>query len=109
MFGAVSLFGGFLIARLLVSIPIDLFMRSVFSAVTPVDILAFTIKVGVGGLGLLLIACYHGMSVEESPSDVPIAVSRAALSAFVFLVMFHGLISFALIMQSGSIHILGVL
>ncbi len=108
LFGVVSLFGGYLIARLLVSIPIDLFISAVFSAVTPIDIVAFAAKVGIGGLGLLLIACYHGMSVDESPTDVPVAVSRAALSAFVFLVMFDGLISFLLIMQSGVSQIKGL-
>lgn len=107
LFSAVSLFGGYLIARLLVSIPFDLFLRAVFSAVTPVDILAFTVKVGIGGVGLFLIACYHGMMVAEAPTDVPIAVSRSALSAFVFLIMFHGTVSFLLIMNAGSGHILG--
>ena len=108
LFSAVSLFGGFLIARFLVSIPMELFLRAVFSAVTPLDIVAFSLKIGIGGLGLFLIACYHGMSVEQSPTDVPVAVSKAALNAFLFMVMFHGLISFALIMHTGAGQILGV-
>jgi phospholipid/cholesterol/gamma-HCH transport system permease protein len=109
LFSAVALFGGFLIARLLVSIPADLFIRAVLSAVEPVDILAFTVKIVVGGLFLFLIACYHGMSVGRSPTEVPIAVSRAALSAFVFLVLFHGAVSFGVVMHSGAGNLLRML
>ena len=67
--------------KVFVVIPADLFIRAVFSAVTPLDILAFTIKIGVGGLGLFLIACYQDMSVGDAPTDVPAAVSRASLNA----------------------------
>lgn len=102
LFSAVALFGGFLIAGFLVSIPADLYLKAVLSAVQPVDILAFTLKIVVGGLGLFLIACYHGMSVGNSPTDVPVAVSKSALSAFVFLVLFHGAVSFGVVMHSGS-------
>ena len=109
LFSAVALFGGFLIARFLVSIPADLFIRAVLSAVEPIDILAFALKISVGGLGLFLIACYHGMSVGSSPTEVPVAVSRAALNAFVFLVIFHGAISFGLVMHSGPGNLLRLL
>jgi phospholipid/cholesterol/gamma-HCH transport system permease protein len=109
LFSAVALFGGFVLARFLVSIPADLFIRAVLSAVEPADILAFSLKIIVGGLGLFLIACYHGMSVGSSPTEVPVAVSRAALSAFVFLVIFHGAVSFALVMHTGAGNLLRLL
>lgn len=108
LFSAVALFGGFLIARLLISIPAALFIKAVFSAVSPADIVAFSLKIGIGGLGLFLIACYHGMSVGNAPTDVPAAVSRASLFAFVFLIVFHGFISLSLIMHSGRSGMMGV-
>ncbi len=95
LFSAVALIGGFLLGRLLVSIPADLFFRSVVSAVEPVDLISILLKLIIGGLGVFLIACYHGMSVGRSPAEVPIAVSKAALNALVFLVMFNALVSFA--------------
>ncbi len=109
LFSAVALFGGFLIARFLVSIPADLFFRAVVSAVEPMDLLAFALKITVGGLGLFLIACYHGMSVGSSPTEVPVAVSRAALNSFVFLVIFHGAVSFGMVMHSGAGNLLRML
>ncbi len=102
LFSAVSLMGGFLIARMLISIPADLFLKAVVSAVEPIDLLAFTVKIAVGGAGLFLIACYHGMSVGDSPMEVPVAVSKASLNAFVFLVIFHGIVSFSVVMQTSS-------
>jgi phospholipid/cholesterol/gamma-HCH transport system permease protein len=107
LFSAVSLVGGFLIAKMLVSIPADLFFRAVVSAVEKVDLIAFFLKTVVGGLGLFLIACYHGMSVGRSPTDVPVAVSRASLNALVFLVVFHSVISAVVVMHSGAGRMLG--
>ncbi|MCP4606819.1 MAG: ABC transporter permease [Proteobacteria bacterium] len=107
LFGAVSLIGGFLIARLLVSIPAALFFSGVVSAVEPADLVAFTLKIVVGGLGVFLIACYQGMSVGRSPTEVPIAVSRASLNALVFLVVLYGGISLSVILHSGAGRLLG--
>jgi ABC-type transporter Mla maintaining outer membrane lipid asymmetry permease subunit MlaE len=44
----------------------------------------------VGGLGMFLIACFHGMDVERSPTQVPVAISKAALHSLVFLLVLHG-------------------
>lgn len=107
LFNGVALVGGFLIARLLVSIPADLFFRSVVSAVSPLDVVAFSMKILAGGIGLFLIACYHGMAVERSSTEVPVAVSRAALNSLVFLVVLHGAISAAVILSSETPPLLG--
>lgn len=105
VFGAVALIGGFFIARLLVSIPADLFFRAVASAVEPSDLLAFSTKIVVGGLGIFLIACYHGMSVGRSSTDVPVQVSKASLHALVFLIVFYGAISMMSLLGSGNSNI----
>jgi phospholipid/cholesterol/gamma-HCH transport system permease protein len=101
LFDTVALLGGFLVAQFLVSIPASVFFRSVFSAVTPADIIGLTVKVLVGGASMFLIACYHGMAVGRSSTEVPVAVSKASLSALVFLVVLYGVISVATIMYSG--------
>jgi phospholipid/cholesterol/gamma-HCH transport system permease protein len=107
VFSAVALFGGFAIAKLLISLPASLFFGSVLSATAPLDLLAFVVKVFVGGAGVFLIACYHGMDVNNSPTEVPIAVSRAALNALIFLVGLHGSISIAMFLSSDSTGLLG--
>jgi len=100
LFSAIALIGGFLIAQLVGSIPAGLFIKSVFSAVHPIDIVGLSIKIFVGGIGLFVIACYHGMSVGKSSTDVPIAVSRASLNAFVFFVFLNGGVSIISITNS---------
>ena len=107
LFNAVALGGGFLLARLLVSIPADLFFRSVLMAIAPADVVAFAIKTLVGGVGIFLIACYHGFSVERSSTEVPVAVSRASLNALIFLVLLHGAVSLTVFLSSGAAGLLG--
>ncbi len=109
LFNAVALGGGFLIARVLVSIPAEVFFRSVLSAVAPADIIAFTVKTVVGGIGVFVIACYHGMSVDRSSAEVPVAVSRAALNALVFLVVLHAVVSLFALLSSRTIGAFGVM
>ena len=109
LFGAVALFGGFVISQFIVSIPVDLFMRSVFSAISPIDLFVFSLKIILGGIVLFLIACYHGLSVDKAPTEVPVAVSKASLSSFVFLVVFHGMLSISLLIQSEQTRLWGVL
>jgi len=87
IFDAVALVIGFLLSQTMISLPADVFFRSVFSAVTPIDLVGLLVKVLVGGIGIFVIACYHGMSVGRSSTEVPVAVSRASLNALVFLLI----------------------
>ncbi|MBW2276698.1 MAG: ABC transporter permease [Deltaproteobacteria bacterium] len=107
LFNGVALIGGFLIARMLVSIPAELFFRAVVSAVSPLDVVAFSLKILVGGIGVFLIACYHGMAVERSSTEVPVAVSRASLNSLVFLVVLHVGISVAVVLSSDVSPLIG--
>jgi phospholipid/cholesterol/gamma-HCH transport system permease protein len=107
LFNGVALAGGFLIARMLVSIPAELFFRAVVSAVAPLDVVAFSIKILAGGIGVFLIACYHGMAVERSSTEVPVAVSRAALNSLVSLVVLHAGVSVAVVLSGDTTNLLG--
>ncbi len=95
LFAATALLGGFAIAQLLVKLPANVFFDAVLSATRPADLGMFLVKVGVGGVGLVLIGCYHGMDVVDSPTEVPVAVSRAALNSLIFLVLLNGVVSVA--------------
>jgi len=107
-FGFVALISGFLIAQTMVPIPIELFVHFVFSAVQPTDIPALSIKVLGGGAGMFIIACYHGLSVRRASTEVPVAVSTAALNAFIFLIALHVGVSASMFLRSNSFELLGV-
>ena len=102
LFAAVALLGGFALAQWLVTLPADVFFGAALSAATPHDLAAFLVKVMVGGVGIVLIGCYHGMDVGDAPTEVPVAVSRAALNALIFLVSLHGAVSMASLAASGA-------
>lgn len=107
LFNAVALVCGFAISQAVVSIPADVFFKSVFSAVTPFDLVGLLIKILVSGTGIFLIACYHGMSVGRSSTEVPIAVSKASLNALVFLLTVDITVSFVLLMYHDADKYLG--
>ncbi|MBN2530267.1 MAG: ABC transporter permease [Deltaproteobacteria bacterium] len=107
IFDAVALVCGFAISQTMVSIPADVFFKSVFSAVTPIHLVGLLIKVLVGGIGIFLIACYHGMAVGRSSTEVPVAVSRASLNALVFLLSVDLAVSFTLLLYHDANKYLG--
>ncbi|MSP90483.1 MAG: ABC transporter permease [Myxococcales bacterium] len=106
LFSAVALVGGFAIAQLLVTLPAEVFFGAVLAATAPSDLVAFLVKVTVGGVGLVLIGCYHGFDVVESPTEVPVAVSRAALNSLIFLIALHGTVSLLTLVPQGALGLL---
>jgi phospholipid/cholesterol/gamma-HCH transport system permease protein len=107
LFDTAALAGGFAISRFLVSLPAEVFFRAVFSAVRPIDIIGLAVKTVVGGLGLALIGCYHGMAVGRSPTEVPVAVSKASFHALVFLVVLDGGVSALMLLGTGASSVFG--
>jgi len=93
MFAAAALVGGFVVSRVLFEyLPANLFFGAVLSATSLSDVLTFLVKTVVGGLGLFLVACFHGMDVDRSPAQVPVVVSRAARHSLIFLLVLHGIV-----------------
>lgn len=66
---------------------------AVLSALSPQEFGLLGAKIVVGGLAVFVMACFHGMEVEASPTEVPVAVSRAALRSLVVLVIWHASVS----------------
>jgi phospholipid/cholesterol/gamma-HCH transport system permease protein len=99
IFGVVAVAGGFVAAQLMISLPAGVFLASVLDQIAGADLISFALKTVAGGVGIFLVACFHGLSVERSPSEVPVATSRASLSAFLYLVLLHGAISMSLLLH----------
>jgi phospholipid/cholesterol/gamma-HCH transport system permease protein len=91
IFVAGALIGGYVVSRVLFTyVPFKLFLSAVLSATSVSDVVTFLIKGVVGGVGLFLVACFHGMDVGRSPTLIPRAVSRAARHGLIFLLTLHG-------------------
>lgn len=108
VFDVTALFGGAVVASVLTTVAAGPFLNAVVTAVAPADLLALAAKVALGALGVFVIACYHGMDVGDSPTEVPVAVSRAALRAVVFLVTLNALVSALLLASPGPPAVPGV-
>lgn len=80
----------------------EVVFSAVLSALSPQDLLVVAAKIVVGGLAVLVIGCYHGMEVADSPTEVPVAVSRAALRALVVLVVWHACVSLWALAMGGA-------
>lgn len=106
-FSAVALLGGFIIAQLLVNLPANVFFGAVLSATRPTDVWVFLAKTLLGGLGIFATACYHGMDVVAAPSEVPVAVSRAALHSLILLIGVHGTVSLAVLLSGDAASVIG--
>ena len=109
LFDTVALVGGYAVAQLFTPVSASVFFGSALSATTPADLIAFWIKVVPGGIGVFLIACYHGLDVGSSSTEIPVAVSRAALHALVFLVLLHAAVSVGalLLTTHGTVSLVG--
>lgn len=103
VFGGVAVVTGLGTAAWLGSIAPEAVFDAVLAALSPEDLLVLTGKIVVGGLAVLVIACYHGMEVVDSPTEVPVAVSRAALRALVVLVVWHAGVSLWVLAAGGGL------
>jgi phospholipid/cholesterol/gamma-HCH transport system permease protein len=107
LFGAAALAVGLAAARAIAAVPAGLFLGAALSAVSAAGLLAVAAKVVLGGLGIMAIACYHGFDVQGAPTEVPVAVSRAALNALLFMIVLHASLTL-LALVTGAAPIPGV-
>ena len=89
IFSAVAVVSAAVVGLAFFGIPPEIFQDALFGAIGPGDLVLLAGKTLVGGVGIFVLAAYHGLAVEDSSAEVPAAVSRSALHAVVFLVLTH--------------------
>lgn len=89
VFDAIAVGTGLLIAAWLGAPPPGLLFNALVTVFSPAELGLHLAKIAGGGAVVFLIGCLHGLEVVHSPAEVPVAVSRAALRALVFLVLWH--------------------
>ncbi len=80
-FDFVAVLGGFLVAKLELTIPFAAFARSVLHALTSMDIVITAFKSALFGLIIASVGCHHGLSVGLSATEVPQQTTRAMINA----------------------------
>lgn len=79
-FDFMAIVGGFLVAKVNLTIPTAAYLREIGKALSIADILITVIKSVLFGLTIAVICCHHGLSVVGSTTEVPQQTTRAMLN-----------------------------
>ena len=92
IFDVVAFIGGYIIARTVVYIPMDVFGQTLIDAFTFKDITAALIKSIMFGITIPLICCYYGLK-PNSKFEIPIYVSKAVIRTLFIAIIVNGAVS----------------
>ncbi len=88
-----ALLGGFLVASLRAGMPLASFLDQVQSVMVNRDLAVTLIKVLGFGSTIALLACYYGLRVRESHTEIPQAVTRAVVACLAAVFMVDGFLA----------------
>jgi phospholipid/cholesterol/gamma-HCH transport system permease protein len=91
-FDLIAIIGGLLVAQVVVHIPMGIFLSKVLDALTITDILVSFVKNTLFGSLIAVIACYHGMAVNNI-RQVPMAAIRAVVGSMVAIIVVNVIIT----------------
>lgn len=93
-FAFISLIGGFFVSQMFHQITFSFFLDTVASAITFQDSFFFLLKNTVAGILVFSICCYHGLSVQLGPHEVPQVTTKAVVNSILAVTAFQVLASF---------------
>ncbi len=79
-FDLVAILGGFLVAKVSLTIPFLSFMAEIEKALSVTDVLITVVKSALFGFAIALICCHHGLAVVGATTEVPQQNTRAMLN-----------------------------
>ena len=95
IFDFVAVLGGFVVARLAISMPFWTFLQIVAANLTLTDIAVSGLKTAVFGTIIATVSTYQGLAVRDAVTEVPQAVRRCMIHSIVMIVIADGIITFA--------------
>lgn len=85
----VACLGGYLVAKLLLDLPFSYFADSLARAFTFADLGLFFLKNTFSGAIIFMIACFQGLTVKQSPHEVPQVTTKAVVNSVIYVVAFN--------------------
>ena len=79
-FDMTAIVGGFLTAKLKLTIPLSVYIDEIGASLSLADLLITVIKSVLFGFTIAIICSYHGLSVVKSSTEVPQQTTRAMLN-----------------------------
>lgn len=92
-FSAIGIFGGMLIACVILKIPFVRFTQIIFSNMVISDLLISFLKSVVFGGIIATIAVYHGFKIQMSSTEVPQAVTKSVVNSLIYIFIFNGIVT----------------
>ncbi|HET8579505.1 MAG TPA: ABC transporter permease [Nitrospiraceae bacterium] len=80
-FDVVAVLGGFLIAKVKLTIPFDAFAEGIIRALSLPDVALTALKPVLFGSAISAICCHHGLSVKSSYTEVPQQTTKAMINS----------------------------
>lgn len=94
-FDTVAVLGGFVMARLTLTLPFQVFGQAVVQALSLVDLLVTVAKGGLFGTTVAVVSCHHGLSVRGASTEVPQQTTRAMINCVTLCVLLDILVTVA--------------
>jgi phospholipid/cholesterol/gamma-HCH transport system permease protein len=79
-FDFIAIVGGFLVAKVRLTIPVLVYMEEMREALSVSDVLITVVKSVLFGFTIAVICCHHGLSVGSDTTEVPQQTTRAMLN-----------------------------
>jgi len=79
-FDFIAIVGGFLVAKIHLTIPIQVYLEEIEETLSVSDVLITVIKSVLFGFTIAVICCHHGLSVVGATTEVPQQTTRAMLN-----------------------------
>lgn len=88
-FVMIAVLGGYLLTSWTNDLAFSFYSDSLASALSPGDAWVFVIKNCFSGAIIFINSCHQGLSVQQSPHEVPQATTRAVVHSVVYVVLFN--------------------
>ncbi len=88
-FTAIALLGGFVVTKLLHDLPTSFYLDSLANAFAFEDVWLFLLKNTFSGMIIFVVSCHQGLSVGRSPTEVPVATTKAVVNSIIYVVIFN--------------------
>ena len=80
-FDTVAVLGGFVVAKLKLTVPFAAFAKAVTQSLSVTDLVVTATKGVLFGMAVAAICCHHGLSVRSSFTEVPQQTTRAMINS----------------------------
>lgn len=95
LFDVIALFGGFAVATVSLPLSFHLYLHALGDAIGPAELLGTLLKAAAFGAAVPLVSAHAGLRLQASATEIPQAVTRAAVESMAAIFLLSTVISVA--------------